>query len=120
MICAACGHDNPKANRFCGGCGAPLREPAPRVAEEHSPTRIARNEGLEVELRARVQEAKASERRLLDVQLLIAVMNSNGPLILHGLLLPRHAKRGDFGIGCSLRDLVEVPGCVHLGGCRSL
>jgi PAS domain S-box-containing protein len=67
MICAACGHENPKANRFCGGCGAPLREPAPRVAEEHGPTRIARNEGLEVELRARVQEAKASERRLLDV-----------------------------------------------------
>jgi len=67
MICAACGHENPKTNRFCGGCGAPLREPAPRVAEEHGPTRIARNEGLEVELRARVQEAKASERRLLDV-----------------------------------------------------
>ena len=37
------------------------------MAEEHGPTRIARNEGLEVELRARVQEAKASERRLLDV-----------------------------------------------------
>ena len=67
MICAACGHENPKTNRFCGGCGAPLREPASRVAEEHAPTRIARNEGLEVELRARVQEAKASEQRLLDV-----------------------------------------------------
>ncbi|HSS55472.1 MAG TPA: PAS domain S-box protein [Gaiellales bacterium] len=67
MICTACGHENPKANRFCGECGAPLREPAPRVAEEHDPNRIAQNTELEIELRALVQEANASERRLLDV-----------------------------------------------------
>src|SRR6476469_5648306 len=67
MICIACGHENPKANRFCGECGAPLREPAPRVAEEHDPNRIAQNTELEIELRTLVQEANASERRLLDV-----------------------------------------------------
>jgi PAS domain S-box-containing protein len=67
MICAACGHENPKANRFCGECGAPLREPARRVAEERGPNRTAGNEQLEVELRALIQEASASERRLLDV-----------------------------------------------------
>src|SRR6478735_6426021 len=67
MICAACGHENPKANRFCGECGTPLREPAQRVAAERGPNRTAGNEELEVELRALIQEASASERRLLDV-----------------------------------------------------
>jgi predicted amidophosphoribosyltransferase len=67
MICATCGHENLEANRFCGKCGTPLREPAPRVAKERDPNRTAGNEELEVELRALVQEANASERRLLDV-----------------------------------------------------
>src|SRR6476620_6825902 len=67
MICIACGHENPEANRFCGGCGTPLREPAQRVAAEHGADRIAKNQGLEIELRALAQEANASERRLLDV-----------------------------------------------------
>src|SRR3954468_2819922 len=51
MICTACGRANPKPNRFCGECGTPLSEPGQRVAEQ----------------RARIQEAGASERRLLDV-----------------------------------------------------
>jgi PAS domain S-box-containing protein len=63
MICAACGHENPDANRFCGNCGTPLWVPA----EERVPDRTARNRELEVELRAVIQEASASERRLLDV-----------------------------------------------------
>ena len=36
-------------------------------AEERVPARTARNRELEVELRAVIQEASASERRLLDV-----------------------------------------------------
>jgi PAS domain S-box-containing protein len=67
MICTACGHKNPKANRFCGECGTPLREPAQREAEGRGPNRTAANEHLEVELRALSLEASASERRLLDV-----------------------------------------------------
>jgi PAS domain S-box-containing protein len=67
MICTECGHENPKANRFCGQCGTPLRQPAQRVAEQRSPNRTAGNEHLEVELRALTLEASASERRLLDV-----------------------------------------------------
>jgi PAS domain S-box-containing protein len=56
-----------EANRFCGECGTPLREPAQRVAVERGPNRTAGNDELEVELRALIQEASASERRLLDV-----------------------------------------------------
>ena len=67
MICATCGHENLKANRFCGECGTPLREPVQRVAAELGPNRTAGNDELEVELRALIQEASASERRLLDV-----------------------------------------------------
>jgi PAS domain S-box-containing protein len=67
MICTECGHENPKANRFCGQCGTPLRQPAQRVAEQRGPNRTAVNEQLEVELRALTLEASASERRLLDV-----------------------------------------------------
>jgi Double zinc ribbon len=34
VICQSCGHDNPVANRFCGGCGAALARVCP--ACEHS------------------------------------------------------------------------------------
>ena len=34
MLCAACGHENPEANKFCGGCGAALAASEQRVAVE--------------------------------------------------------------------------------------
>jgi class 3 adenylate cyclase/tetratricopeptide (TPR) repeat protein len=34
MICAACGQENPKTNKFCGECAAPLRQPTRQSAEE--------------------------------------------------------------------------------------
>jgi class 3 adenylate cyclase/tetratricopeptide (TPR) repeat protein len=35
--CAACGHDNPIGNRFCGGCGAALARRCPACASPNPP-----------------------------------------------------------------------------------
>ncbi len=37
MICQSCGHDNPVANRFCGGCGAPLARACPACGNSNPP-----------------------------------------------------------------------------------
>ena len=37
MICQSCGHDNPVANRFCGGCGAPLVRTCPACGNSNPP-----------------------------------------------------------------------------------
>ena len=37
MICQSCGHDNPVANRFCGGCGAPLARTCPACGNSNPP-----------------------------------------------------------------------------------
>src|SRR6202521_2813016 len=37
MSCAACGHENPTSNRFCGGCGAALQMSCPSCAHPNPP-----------------------------------------------------------------------------------
>lgn len=37
MSCAACGHDNPRGNRFCGGCGTALERTCPSCAAANPP-----------------------------------------------------------------------------------
>jgi len=37
VICQSCGHDNPVANRFCGGCGAPLVRTCPACGNSNPP-----------------------------------------------------------------------------------
>jgi len=37
VICQSCGHDNPVANRFCGGCGAPLACACPACGNSNPP-----------------------------------------------------------------------------------
>jgi hypothetical protein len=37
VICQSCGHDNPVANRFCGGCGAPLARACPACGNSNPP-----------------------------------------------------------------------------------
>ena len=37
MICQSCSHDNPVANRFCGGCGAPLARTCPACGNSNPP-----------------------------------------------------------------------------------
>ena len=37
MSCAACGHENPADNRFCGGCGAALESRCPSCQHANPP-----------------------------------------------------------------------------------
>jgi len=37
VICQSCGHDNPVANRFCGGCGAALVRTCPACGNSNPP-----------------------------------------------------------------------------------
>jgi len=37
VSCAACGHENPTGNRFCGGCGAALQMACPSCAHPNPP-----------------------------------------------------------------------------------
>ena len=62
LTCSGCGTDNPAANKFCGGCGAPLQgqpKPEPAKAPEPAPEKAPPEDAAEPEGEA--------ERRQLTV-----------------------------------------------------